>query len=124
MYMAIQESTSNPEADKHLNNVPDGDSVLVEQASKLPPETFDLTFSDDLWDHEPKPGDPSDLVQKQMRGHVWRTLCNICHEPIPAPFEPTSDEDFADTDRPVCYQVVPYHVEVQYGCFPWDAVGY
>ncbi len=108
--MAIQEATSNPGADTHLNNVRDEDSVRVEQGSKLPPESLNLKFSYDLGAHGPKPGDPRDYVQKQMCDGAWCALCNICHQPVPISRENTSDrEDFvAHWTRPGCFEVKPY----------------
>jgi hypothetical protein len=114
--MAIQEAISNPEADTYLNDVPDGDSAIDEQESNLPPEPLNLTFSDDLWAHAPKLGDPRDYVQKQMCDGVWCTLCNICHQPVPISRENTSDdrEDFAaHWTRPGCFEVKPCYAEVE-----------
>jgi hypothetical protein len=120
----MQEATSNPEVDMHVNKLPDGDSVRVEHSSKLPPEPLNLTFGDDLGAHEPKPGEPKDLVQKQRCYGGWRTLCNICHQPVPASFESyceEGDEDFGyDPHRTVCFEVTPCNVTIESAGYDWD----
>jgi hypothetical protein len=117
MYMAMQEATSNPEVDMHVNKLPDDDSVRVEHSSKLPPEPLDMTFDDLLPNkvREPKPGDPMDLVQRQMCGGAWRTLCNICHQHVPVPqWNKCGYDAFTDARNcPVCFEVGPCYVEVE-----------
>jgi hypothetical protein len=126
MYMPTPEAISNPEVDMHVKKMPDGDSVPDEQASTLLPEPLDLTFGNKLPNEvqEPKPGEPKDLVQKQRHNGVWRTLCNVCHQPVPASFESyceDGDEDFGyDPYRTVCFEVTPCNVTIESAGFDWN----
>jgi len=89
------------------------------EQSHIAPEPLDMTFDDLLPNEvrEPKPGQPGDLVQKRRCDGVWRTLCNVCHQPVPASFESyceDGDEDFGlVTDRVVCFEVIPWNVTIE-----------
>jgi hypothetical protein len=76
------------------------------------PKPVDVTFNDTLPERCPIPSAPKHLIERELRDGVFRTLCNLCHNPIPAVVLDGKSWAVPEVPlaEPVCFEVTPCNV--------------